>query len=137
MTREGWIYVDVRSVAEFERGHPEGAFNVPLEDYRPALGGLVPNPTFLDAMLRRFGRAARLIVGCQMGIRSARAAALLGDAGFAHVVEQHAGWDGAKDGQGRLVEPGWARLGLPREAAAPPERTWQGIEGAPAHEEAT
>ena len=28
--REGYTYVDVRSIPEFEQGHPEGAVNVPL-----------------------------------------------------------------------------------------------------------
>lgn len=130
MASEGWIYVDVRSVAEFDRGHPAGAFNVPLEELQPALGGLVPNPGFVDAMVRRFGRQARLIVGCQMGIRSARAARVLAEAGFLHVVEQRAGWDGAKDGAGRLLEPGWARQDLPSETTAPAERTWRGVRDA-------
>jgi E3 ubiquitin-protein ligase RNF13 len=137
MLSEGWTYVDVRSVAEFDRGHPAGAFNVPLEDLQPALGGLVPNPDFLTAMLLRFGLQARLIVGCQMGIRSTRAAQVLTDAGFLHVVEQHGGWDGTKDRMGRLLEAGWSRRGLPCETAAPTERTWQGVRGVPAHEGAT
>ncbi len=27
---EGWIYLDVRSIPEFDLGHPTGAVNVPL-----------------------------------------------------------------------------------------------------------
>lgn len=27
---EGWTYVDVRTVEEFEAGHPPGAVNVPI-----------------------------------------------------------------------------------------------------------
>ena len=34
--REGYIYVDVRSIPEFEQGHPEGAVNVPLHPPRRA-----------------------------------------------------------------------------------------------------
>ena len=110
MQGEGWLYVDVRSVPEFDRGHPSGAYNVPLLDLQPSLGGLVPNPDFLAVMRQRFGEEARLIVGCQMGSRSLHAAQILLDAGFRHVVDQKAGWDGAKDRLGRLTEPGWARL---------------------------
>lgn len=127
LMKDGWVYVDVRSVPEFDRGHPLGAYNVPLLEMQPALGGLVPNPDFVATMERAFGREALVIVACQMGIRSARAAEMLLAAGFANVVEQHAGWDGSKDAHGRLLEPGWARLGLPTEISAPTERTWAGL----------
>ena len=30
LVREGYVLVDVRSVVEFEAGHPKGAFNVPV-----------------------------------------------------------------------------------------------------------
>ena len=30
MEKDGYAYVDVRSIPEFEAGHPEGAYNVPL-----------------------------------------------------------------------------------------------------------
>ena len=30
LVNEGWIYLDVRSIPEFELGHPAGAVNVPL-----------------------------------------------------------------------------------------------------------
>jgi len=45
---EGWTYVDVRTVQEFEDGHPPGAVNVPLMHAGP--GGMVPNPDFLAVM---------------------------------------------------------------------------------------
>ncbi len=35
MQNEGWAYLDVRSVAEFEQGHPAGAYNVPLTHMNP------------------------------------------------------------------------------------------------------
>jgi rhodanese-related sulfurtransferase len=119
-----WLYVDVRSVAEFDRGHPAGSYNVPLLDLNPALGGMVPNPVFVPAMTAAFGKDGRLILGCQVGGRSLRAAQMLEQAGFTQVVEQRCGWDGAKDGMGRLTEPGWARVGLPAETMASAERTW-------------
>src|SRR5689334_20222021 len=46
---EGYVYVDVRSVMEFDEGHPEGAYNVPLLDAGP--GGMAPNPDFVDVMV--------------------------------------------------------------------------------------
>jgi len=40
--KEGYAYVDVRSVPEFESGHPEGAYNVPLAHLGPQ--GMKPQP---------------------------------------------------------------------------------------------
>ena len=36
-------------------------------------------------------------------------------AGFTNVLEQRAGWDGARGSFGEIVEPGWKRAGLPSE----------------------
>ena len=32
MDKEGYVYLDVRSVPEFAAGHPTGAYNIPLLD---------------------------------------------------------------------------------------------------------
>lgn len=37
MEREGYTYIDVRSIPEFEAGHPAGAVNVPLLHVNPIL----------------------------------------------------------------------------------------------------
>ena len=68
---QGWVYVDVRTEAEFAGGHPKGALNVPLN-----------SPDFLAVMQKLFKPDAKLIVGCQMGGRSARACMLLASHGF-------------------------------------------------------
>lgn len=119
ITQQGYAYVDVRSVGEFEGGHPEGSFNVPLLDAGPA--GMVPNPDFVAVMGRAFPKDAKLVVGCLAGGRSARACAALEAAGFTNLVDQRAGWGGAKDQFGRLTEPGWSGAGLP--SAAGPDAT--------------
>ncbi len=119
---DGVPYVDVRTVEEFEEGHPVGAVNVPLMMRGPS--GMVSNPQFLSVMVSRFPREAPLVVGCKAGGRSQRAARLLADAGFAAVFDQGAGWDGSRDAFGRLVEPGWARQGLPSEPGQPSGRSW-------------
>ena len=46
-------------------------------------------------------------LGCAAGMRSRQAAQALEAAGFAHVVDQRAGWDGARDPFGQVVEKGW------------------------------
>jgi rhodanese-related sulfurtransferase len=85
MDKEGYVYVDVRSLPEFAAGHPQGAYNVPLMNLGP--GGMTPNPEFLKVM-GAFPRDAKLIVGCKAGGRSARAASMLESAGYTGVVDQ-------------------------------------------------
>lgn len=116
---EGHAYVDVRAVSEFEAGHPEGAYNVPL-----AFEGGAPNPRFLAAIERAFGKDRPLVLGCQTGVRSLRAAAVLAREGFSRVVDQRAGWAGARDPFGRVLEPGWQRADLPSSVQAAPGRSW-------------
>jgi rhodanese-related sulfurtransferase len=118
---EGHVYLDVRSVPEFEQGHPEGAFNVPIAHAGPT--GSRPNEDFLAVVERSFGRDAALVVGCRTSVRSEHAAALLERAGFTRLAVQRAGWAGVRDTLGRL-EPGWAQRGLPTSREARPGRSW-------------
>ena len=77
---EGYAYLDVRSIPEFEAGHPRGAFNVPLNHMGPA--GMSPNPEFLSVVEKSFAKDAKLVVGCKGGGRSLRAAELMQAAGY-------------------------------------------------------
>jgi rhodanese-related sulfurtransferase len=115
---DGWTYVDVRTVEEFEAGHPAGAINFPWQ-LRAA-----NNPDFIGVMKATFASDAKLIVGCKGGVRSLRAAQALVAAGFTDVVDQRAGWDGARSPFGQVVEKGWLQLALPREDGAPAGRSW-------------
>jgi rhodanese-related sulfurtransferase len=123
MDEEGYVYVDVRSVPEFAAGHPAGAYNVPITHLGPT--GPSPNVDFLRVMERRFGKGARLVVGCRSGGRSLQAAAILLGAGFQAVVDQRAGFDGAPG------QPGWKPLGLPTTTDAPEDRTWDALKCPP------
>jgi rhodanese-related sulfurtransferase len=111
--KEGYSYVDVRSVREFQAGHPTGAYNVPLLDMGPT--GMAPNPDFLNVMEKAFPKESKLVVGCQMGGRSLKAAQLLESAGFTNVVDQQAGFNG------------WRPAGLPVSSEAPADHTYAGI----------
>ena len=122
---EGWTYVDVRTVEEFEEGHPEGSINVPL--MLAAGGRMAPNPDFTRAMNSVFAKDAKIVVGCRSGGRSARAAQLLEAEGFTSIVDQRAGWDGVRDPFGQVSEPGWSRAGLPVEQGQPSGRSWEDI----------
>ena len=122
--KDGYAYLDVRSVPEFAAGHPTGAYNVPLLNMGP--GGMVDNPEFLAVVEKNFARDARLVVGCKSGGRSARAAGLLERAGYTNLVDQRNGYDGTPLPTGG-VEPGWRPKGLPTSTAAMPERTYDAL----------
>jgi rhodanese-related sulfurtransferase len=126
LEKEGYVYVDVRSIPEFEAGHPTGAYNVPLQHLGPQ--GMLPNPDFMAVMEKTFPKSAKLVVGCKSGGRSRQAATLLLSAGYENVVDQRAGFQGTVDAQGR-PEAGWAPKGLPTSREAGPGRAYEALKG--------
>jgi rhodanese-related sulfurtransferase len=112
---EGFQYLDVRTEAEWNAGHPAGAHNVPFMVSGPT--GLVPNDDFLRVVKSLYAADHRLVLGCKAGGRSLKAAKLLLSEGFTDIVDQRAGWDGLRDNFGRVTEPGWTAAGLPSEEA--------------------
>jgi rhodanese-related sulfurtransferase len=123
MAKEGYAYLDVRTVGEFDAGHPAGAWNVPLLIDGP--GGRGPNAAFMEGATRAFpDRASKLVVGCLAGGRAARAAGMLEGAGYTNVIVQAAGWGGLADSFGRVTQPGWKAEGLPTATTAEPGRSW-------------
>lgn len=121
---QGYTFLDVRSVPEFEAGHPAGAHNVPLMHKDVATGQMRPNTNFLEDVQARFPADTKLVIGCQAGGRSARAAALLLESGYSDIVDQRAGWGGERDMAGRIVTPGWEAAGLPTETGDGGERAY-------------
>jgi rhodanese-related sulfurtransferase len=116
---QGAIYVDVRSSPEFAAGHPAGAVNVPLLEPDEETGQMMPNPDFLRVVKANYPADTKLLVGCQMGGRSMRAAQMLEAFGFADVSNVRGGYGGAHDPMsGRAVDPGWAESGFPVEQGA-------------------
>ena len=107
------IYLDVRSVPEFDDGHPPGAVNIPLMNLGP--GGMTPNPNFVQEVDAQIPKDAKVIVGCKSGGRSAKACEVMSRMGYADVANMRGGFVGAADQMGRLVEPGWSMLNLPVE----------------------
>ena len=108
---EGYAYLDVRSVPEFEEGHPPGATNVPWLE--PAADGMTRNLNFLAQVAACFGPDAPIVVGCASGVRSLAAAQALEAHGFSRLLEQRAGMLGVRDPFGRVQERGWRDEGLP------------------------
>jgi rhodanese-related sulfurtransferase len=118
LMKAGWRYLDVRSIPEFEAGHPAGAANVPLLHNQG--GRFVPNPDFHAVMAANFAPGDQLLVGCKTAGRSAQAAAQLEASGFTNVALVRGGYVGERDPFGRIEAPGWLGSGLPVAQQAAP-----------------
>jgi len=121
--REGATYIDVRSIAEFQQGHPEGAFNVPLMHADPATRQMRPNAEFLDVVRANFPTDARLVIGCQIGGRSQKAAEILASAGYQDVANVLGGYGGAP----HMGHAGWVQAGLPVEQGGDAAREYDAL----------
>lgn len=74
MVARGALVLDVRTPAEFESGHVQGAVNVPVD--------------LLPGRLDELGAKDRpVVLYCRSGGRSARAAAILRQAGWQEIVD--------------------------------------------------
>ena len=124
----GATYLDVRSIPEFEQGHPAGAFNVPLLHLDPQTGQMRPNAEFLAVVKANFPADAPLVIGCQMGGRSQQACELLSSAGYQDVTNVLGGWGGAP----QMGHTGWLQAGLPVETTADEAREYDAL-----HQKAT
>lgn len=118
---EGYTYVDVRTDAEFAAGHPKGASNVPY--MLAGAAGMTKNPDFLDVMKAVYPLDARLVIGCKSGGRSLKAVTELLGAGYTAIVDQRAGFDGARNSFGKVTEDGWSQKGLPVETGGAAKAT--------------
>ena len=106
------IYLDVRSVPEFQQGHPIGAINIPLLHFLPGMG-MMPNEDFQKVVQANIPKTTILIVGCKTGVRSANACEILTRLGYSDVTNLRGGFVGVMDQTGRLLEPGWSLLNYP------------------------
>jgi rhodanese-related sulfurtransferase len=120
----GATYVDVRSVPEFQQGHPEGAFNIPLLHLDPQTRQMRPNPEFVSVVKGNFPLDATLVIGCQMGGRSQQACEVLANAGFQDVANVLGGYGGAP----QMGHQGWVQAGLPVETAADEAREYEALQ---------
>jgi len=123
------IYLDVRTEGEYEAGHPATARNVPIIVFDPASRQPRPNTDFLPTVERHVAHTAKVLVGCQSGVRSLRACELLLDAGYTDVTNVAGGFGGAHDASGRVVVPGWHASGLPVETGQTPGRSYAELRG--------
>jgi rhodanese-related sulfurtransferase len=124
---EGWAFVDVRSIPEFEQGHPKGAYSIPLLHFEQGRG-MMPNPDFAAVVQAVFGADDKLVLGCRSGRRSLRAAEMLVKVGYSSVVDMRGGYDGERDPAGGVTCPGWVECQLPVTDNAEPGRTYKELE---------
>ena len=106
------LYVDVRTEAEFERGHPAGAVNIPVV-FIKGPGEMEPNEDFLAVAEKTLPKNRKLVIGCMAGGRSQRACEMLEQAGYADLTNVRGGFGGARDASGAVIVPGWREAGLP------------------------
>ena len=124
----GATYLDVRSIPEFEQGHPKNAFNIPLLHLDPQTGQMRPNPEFLAVVRATFGADTPMVVGCKTGGRSQQACEILTAAGFADVTNVLGGFSGAP----QLGQVGWAQAGLPVETRGDASHEYEALRKAAA-----
>jgi rhodanese-related sulfurtransferase len=71
LLRDGAQIIDVRTIAEFKRGHISGSVNVPLQSLSQSMGKISKNKP--------------VITCCASGMRSATAKTILKSSGFSEV----------------------------------------------------
>jgi rhodanese-related sulfurtransferase len=83
-TKTNTVLLDVRSAAEFEKGHIPGAINMDINStqFTEKVSGLDKGKTYL--------------VNCAVGMRSARACQKLTTLGFTNLVDLAPGFEGWK-----------------------------------------
>ena len=113
MNEEGYVYIDVRSIPEFEQNHPDPAVNIPILHADLRTGQMIPNPDFLQVVQANYATDVKLVMGCRSGQRSARAAEVLLQNGYETVVNMQCGFEGERNPFGQVVNLGWAEMGLP------------------------
>ena len=123
LSDSGYVYVDVRTVQEFEQSHVPGSYNIPILFMTNQ--GMLPNPEFVAAVKRHFVPATKIVFGCKSGGRSARACELLEREGYKDLVNMAGGLHSATDMSGNVVEPGWIACGLDTARTPEPGRTWK------------
>ena len=94
---DSYTYVDVRSVPEYDKGHPSGSHNVPLLNFDASIGRMVPNADFLRVMQANYPVDTKLLIGCQVGGRSSQAAQILSCRNVGHARRKLRGTQGKRE----------------------------------------
>ncbi len=125
-----YIYLDVRSVPEFDAGHPMRAINIPIMHFAPGTG-MSPNRDFATVVQAALAKDAKLVVGCKTGGRSARACEEMSQMGYTNVANVRGGYIGAMDSLGQVSEPGWSMRNLPVCAGCSADDSYEALAARP------
>ncbi|KAE9612943.1 putative Rhodanese-like domain-containing protein [Lupinus albus] len=92
LVRSGYVYLDVRTVEEFQKGHVDATkiINIPYMLSTPK--GMVKNPNFLKEVSSACNKEDHFIVGCKSGVRSLYATTDLLADGFKNVNNMEGGY---------------------------------------------
>lgn len=112
-TDQGYVFIDVRMEHEYAQGHVPNAQNIPVMVKGRGGVGIELNRAFVQSVTSQFPSDARIILGCQKGGRSNKAAELLSDAGYTNLHDMRGGLVGETDPLGNITFPGWTSRGLP------------------------
>ena len=107
-------YLDVRTRAEFDAGHPLGAEHIAL--YEDETTGRRLQDTFVEqvrALRATLAASCVLVVACRTSARSGLALQVLRASGIEGLAHFPGGWAGGSDGWGRIAAVGWLASGLP------------------------
>lgn len=115
MSEQHYLYVDVRTPAEFQAGRPAHSINIPVALPNPTTGRMQLNPEFLNVVEAVVPKDSQVIVGCRSGHRSAMAEKMMHEAGYEHTANMLGGFSGKTDPTGQVLTEGWSTLGLPVE----------------------
>jgi len=113
LLQQGHRYIDVRTEMEFNNGHPATAINIPVAMADPRTRQMMLNPEFVQVVEAHFPKGQALVLGCQAGSRSQRAAEMLAAAGYTTVLNMQGGWGGGMDPMTGAGVAGWVDSGLP------------------------
>jgi rhodanese-related sulfurtransferase len=108
-----FVFVDVRTIEEYEQGHPKNSINIPWAVIDPRSGQMAQNPDFLATVQKNVKPATRIFASCQSGIRSMNACRDLEGVGYESLVNVDAGFGGKRDPSGAISMDGWRDAGLP------------------------
>ena len=125
---EGYVYLDVRSEEEFEKGRPTDSINIPLKQLNQEFRMLQDNPDFVAVVEANFSKDAKLIVGCASGPRSQMACEMLEGVGYEDLANVVGGYSGARDMVGNLTQEGWVQLGFPTASGEAGEQGYSALQ---------
>lgn len=118
------VFLDVRTVAEYDAGHPAGSLNIPWA--LKGMMGMSPNPDFLATVQKHVPTDATVYVSCKMGGRSMHACQQMEAAGYTNLINIDGGYGGRPDPDGGPGVKGWAEAGLPVENSG---STYESLKG--------